>query len=99
MTDKTATLGIEGTNHQFMLLDGTVGPEVIDIRKMYGESGMFTYDPGFTSTGSCGSKITYIDGDEGVLLYRGYNIAELAEQSDFMECCYLLMNGELPTKV
>ena len=59
---------------------------------------MFTYDPGFTSTGSCGSKITYIDGDEGVLLYRGYNIAELAEQSDFMECCYLLMNGELPNK-
>ena len=59
---------------------------------------MFTYDPGFTSTGSCASKITYIDGDEGVLLYRGYNIAELAEQSDFMECCYLLMNGELPSK-
>ena len=59
---------------------------------------MFTYDPGFTSTGSCGSKITYIDGDEGVLLYRGYNIAELAEQSDFMECCYLLMKGELPNK-
>ena len=65
---------------------------------MYGESGMFTYDPGFTSTGSCGPKITYIDGDEGVLLYRRYDIAELAEQSDFMECCYLLMNGELPTK-
>ena len=59
---------------------------------------MFTYDPGFTSTGSCGSKITYIDGDQGVLLYRGYNIAELAEQSDHMEVCYLLMKGELPTK-
>ncbi|MGQ3030127.1 MAG: citrate synthase, partial [Ferrovibrionaceae bacterium] len=77
---------------------GTVGPAVIDIRKLYAETGHFTYDPGFTSTASCESKITYIDGDEGVLLYRGYDIAELAEQSDFMEVCYLLLNGELPNR-
>ena len=96
----TATLtdNETGKTYEFPIIHGTVGPRLVDIRKLYGESGMFTYDPGFTSTGSCASKITYIDGDEGVLLYRGYNIAELAEQSDFMECCYLLMNGELPTK-
>ena len=63
MTDKTATLGVEGTNHQFMLLDGSVGPEVIDIRKLYAETGAFTYDPGFTSTASTESNITFIDGD------------------------------------
>jgi citrate synthase len=80
------------------ILPGTVGPEVIDIRKLYGETGMFTYDPGFTSTAACESKITYIDGDEGVLLHRGYPIEELAEKSDFMEVCYLLLNGELPDK-
>src|SRR5579864_2856942 len=95
---KTATLTVGNNTYDFPILSGTVGPDVIDIAKLYGEAGMFTYDPGFTSTGSCGSKITYIDGDEGILLYRGYNIAELAEQSDFMECCYLLMNGELPSK-
>src|SRR5947209_19507200 len=98
MTDKTATLGVEGTNHQFMLLDGTVGPEVIDIRKLYGETGLFTYDPGFTSTASCESAITYIDGEKGVLLHRGYPIDQLAEQSTFMEVCYLLLHGELPKK-
>src|SRR5216110_4085947 len=97
MTDKTATLGVEGTNHQFMLLEGTVGPEVIDISKLYGEAGLFTYDPGFTSTASCESKITYIDGDEGILLYRGYPIEQLAEHGDFLETCYLLLYGELPT--
>ena len=96
--NKTAILETDGTNHAYPVLEGSVGPEVVDIRKFYGETGMFTYDPGFTSTGSCGSKITYIDGDAGVLLYRGYNIAELAEQSDHMEVCYLLMKGELPTK-
>ena len=79
------------------LMEGSVGPKVIDIRKLYAETGHFTYDPGFTSTASCESKITYIDGDEGVLLYRGYSIDELAEQSDFPEVCYLLLNGELPT--
>lgn len=78
------------------LLDGSVGPSVIDIRKLYAETGHFTYDPGFTSTASTESKITYIDGDEGVLLYRGYDIADLAEKSTFLETCYLLLNGELP---
>src|SRR5438309_11576923 len=98
MTDKTATLGVEGTNHQFMLLEGSVGPEVIDIRKLYGETGMFTYDPGFTSTASCESAITYIDGEKGVLLHRGYPIDQLAEKSSFMEVAYLLLHGELPNK-
>lgn len=86
-TGKTITLPV---------LDGTVGPSVIDIRKLYAESGYFTYDPGFTSTASTESKITYIDGDKGVLLYRGYDIAELAEHSTFLETCYLLLHGELP---
>ncbi|MCC6469312.1 MAG: citrate (Si)-synthase [Alphaproteobacteria bacterium] len=78
------------------VMDGSVGPKVIDIRKLYAETGYFTYDPGFTSTGSCQSAITYIDGDEGVLLHRGYAIEDLAEHSDFMEVCYLLLHGELP---
>src|SRR5204862_4650237 len=100
MAKSSATLtdNETGKSYEMPIIHGTIGPRLVDIRKMYGASGMFTDDPGFTSTGSCGSKITYIDGDEGVLLYRGYNIAELAEQSDFMECCYLLMNGELPSK-
>ena len=76
---------------------GTVGPEVVDISKLYAETGVFTYDPGFTSTASCESKITYIDGDAGVLLYRGYPIEQLAEHGDFLETCYLLLYGELPT--
>ena len=80
------------------LLPGTLGPKVIDVRKLYAETGMFTYDPGYTSTGSCESKITFIDGDEGVLLHRGYPIEELAERSDFMEVCYLLLYGELPSE-
>jgi citrate synthase len=71
MTDKTATLGIEGTNHRFPVLEGSVGPEVIDIRKLYAETAVFTYDPGFTSTASCESAITYIDGEKGILLHRG----------------------------
>src|SRR5471030_770406 len=75
---------------------GTVGPEVIDIRTLYGKTGMFTYDPGFLSTASCNSNITYIDGDQGVLLYRGYPIEQLAQHCDFLEVCYLLLNGELP---
>ncbi|MGQ3099276.1 MAG: citrate synthase [Brevundimonas aurantiaca] len=93
MTDKAS-----GKTIELPVQEGTVGPAVIDIRKLYAETGHFTYDPGFTSTASCESKITYIDGDEGVLLYRGYDIAELAEQSDFMEVCYLLLNGELPNR-
>lgn len=80
------------------LMEGTMGPQVIDIRKLYADYGYFTYDPGFTSTASCESKITYIDGDEGVLLHRGYDIRELARKSDYLEVCYLLLNGELPTK-
>jgi citrate synthase len=78
------------------LLGGSVGPKVIDIRKLYAETGHFTYDPGFTSTGSCESKLTYIDGDEGVLMHRGYAIEDLAENADFMEACFLLLKGELP---
>ncbi len=76
---------------------GTIGPAVADIAKLYGQTGMFTYDPGFSSTASCESKITFIDGDEGVLLYRGYPIEQLAEHGDFLETCYLLLYGELPT--
>ena len=79
------------------LLNGTLGPKVIDIRKLYSLTGLFTYDPGYTSTGSCESKITFIDGDEGILIHRGYPIEDLAEHSDFMEVCYLLLYGELPT--
>lgn len=75
---------------------GSVGPDVIDIRKLYGQTGKFTYDPGFMSTASCNSKITFIDGDKGELLYRGYQIQDLAENCDFLETCYLLLNGELP---
>src|SRR5438045_9700652 len=98
MSDKTATLGVEGTNHQFMLLEASVGPEVRDSRDLYGETGLFTYDPGCTSTASCESAITYIDGEKGILLHRGYPIDQLAEQSTFMEVAYLLLHGELPKK-
>jgi citrate synthase len=98
MADNKASLTIGDKASQYGILDGTVGPQVIDIRKLYAETGMFTYDPGFTSTASCESGLTYIDGDEGVLLHRGYPIGQLAEQSSFMEVCYLLLNGELPSK-
>jgi citrate synthase len=89
------TLGDKETS--FPIFEGTIGPAVIDIGKFYAETGMFTYDPGYTSTGSCESKITYIDGDEGILLYRGYPIEQLAEHGDFLETCYLLLYGDLPT--
>jgi citrate synthase len=79
------------------VLAGTVGPEVLDIRALYGQAGMFTYDPGFMSTAACKSAITYIDGDNGILLYRGYPIEQLAERCDFLEVCHLLLKGELPT--
>ena len=95
---KSAQLTIGEKNYAFPMYEGTVGPDVIDISKLYGQAGVFTYDPGFTSTGSCKSKITYIDGDEGILLYRGYPIEQLAENGDFLETCYLLLYGELPTK-
>jgi len=86
-----------GKKYELPVIPGSTGPKVIDVRRLYGDTGYFTYDPGFTSTGSCESAITYIDGDEGVLLYRGYRIQDLAEHSDHMETSYLLMNGELPT--
>ncbi len=82
----------------YNVVKGSVGPDVIDIRKLYAQTGDFTFDPGFTSTASCESAITYIDGDEGVLLHRGYPIGQLAEHSSFMEVAYLLLNGELPDK-
>src|SRR5712672_2527921 len=88
----------EGKSVEFPILEGTIGPEVIDIRSLYGKTGMFTYDPGYLSTASCSSKITYIDGDQGVLLYRGYAIEDLATRCNFLEVCYLLLNGELPTR-
>jgi citrate synthase len=99
MADKKATLNLpDGTNLEFPVMSGTIGPDVIDIRTLYGKSGMFTYDPGFLSTASCNSTITYIDGDAGVLLYRGYPIEQLAQHCDFLEVCYLLLNGELPNQ-
>ena len=93
-----AKLNAGGKDFVYPLLSGSIGPDVIDIRKLYGDSGMFTFDPGFTSTAACESAITYIDGEEGVLLHRGYPIGQLAESSSFMEVCYLLLNGELPGK-
>ncbi len=94
----TLTDNASGRTIDLPVLGGSVGPNVVDIRKLYGETGHFTFDPGFVSTASCESAITYIDGDEGVLLYRGYAIDELAENSDFLEVCYLLLDGELPTQ-
>ncbi|MCA1660790.1 MAG: citrate synthase [Novosphingobium sp.] len=91
-------LNAGGKEVPLQVRSGSVGPDVIDIRKLYADTGMFTYDPGFTSTASCDSALTYIDGDEGVLLHRGYPIGELAEHSSFMEVSYLLLNGELPAK-
>ncbi|RVT92436.1 citrate synthase [Sphingomonas crocodyli] len=94
----TAKLEMGGKPSDYPVVSGTIGPDVIDIRKLYAATGAFTFDPGFTSTASCESAITYIDGDEGVLLHRGYPIEQLAEQSSFMEVSYLLLNGELPSK-
>ena len=97
MADK-ATLGIGDKSYDYGLLSGTCGPDVVDIRKLYGQAEIFTYDPGFTSTASCQSRITYIDGDRGILLHRGYPIDQLANNSTFMEVAYLLLNGELPDR-
>jgi citrate synthase len=94
---KQATLAVGDKSVNLPVYSGTVGPDVIDISKLYAQTGMFTYDPGFTSTASCQSKITYIDGDAGILQYRGYPIEQLAENGDFLETCYLLLYGELPT--
>jgi len=93
---KNATLSIEGKTYDLPVLSPSIGPDVVDIRKLYGQAGVFTYDPGFTSTAACDSAITYIDGDLGELLYRGYPIEQLAEKSHFLEVCYLLLYGELP---
>jgi citrate synthase len=97
--NKIATLtDPDGKTIQLPIIEGTIGPSVIDVRKLYNDTGHFTYDPGYTSTGSCESKITYIDGDQGILLHRGYAIEELADKGDFLEVAYLILNGELPTK-
>ncbi|MEL6198419.1 MAG: citrate synthase, partial [Pseudomonadota bacterium] len=94
---RTATITFDGKSVDVPVYDAVHGPSVLDIRRLYAELGVFTYDPGFTSTGSCESTITYIDGDKGELLYRGYPIDQLAEKSHFLEVCYLLLYGELPT--
>ncbi len=96
MTDTKAKLTIGDKSWEFPIMQGSEGPRVIDISKLYGETDYFTFDPGFMSTASCESKITYIDGDKGILRYRGYDIADLAEHSNFLEVSYLLLNGELP---
>jgi len=98
MSEKLATLSFSDgrPSVDFPVLSGTIGPDVVDVRSLYAKTGLFTYDPGFMSTASCRSTITYIDGDEGVLLYRGYPIEQLAEHSDFLEVAYLILNGELP---
>ncbi|MDO7556995.1 MAG: citrate synthase [Loktanella sp.] len=93
---KTATLTIDGQSYELPILSPTAGPDVIDIRKLYAQAGVFTYDPGFTSTAACDSTITFIDGDKGELLHRGYPIDQLAEQSHYLEVCYALLYGELP---
>jgi len=98
--NKNAKLSLpNGKNYEFPIHSGTLGPDVIEIKNLYKDTDNFTYDPGYTSTGSCKSKITFIDGDKGVLLHRGYKIDELAENCDFLEVAYLLLNGELPNKI
>ncbi|SEM93389.1 citrate synthase [Gemmobacter aquatilis] len=96
---RTAKLTIDDKVIDLPIYSGTIGPDVLDIRKLYAQSDMFTYDPGFTSTAACDSAITYIDGDKGELLHRGYPIDQLAEKSHYLEVCYLLLYGELPTLV
>ncbi len=98
--NRSVTVTLDGSNKstRLPLIAGTIGPDVFDIRKMYADLGVFTYDPGYGATASCDSKITYIDGDEGILMYRGYPIEQLAEKSNFLEVCYLLLNGELPNE-
>ncbi len=97
-SNKAAKLSLNGSEPDLPVRSGTLGPDVIDVARLYRETGCFTYDPGFTSTANCSSRITYIDGDEGVLLYRGYPIDDLASKSNFLEVCYLLLNGELPSQ-
>jgi citrate synthase len=99
-TQQKATLSFpDGTpSVELPIYKGTIGPDVVDIRKLYGATGKFTFDPGFMSTAACESKITYIDGDKGELLYRGYPIEQLAVNCDYLETCYLLLNGDLPNE-
>ncbi|KQT60321.1 MULTISPECIES: citrate synthase [unclassified Aureimonas] len=97
MTKRAASIAVGEKNASLEMRSGTMGPDVVDVTALYKDTGVFTYDPGFSSTASCESKITYIDGDEGVLLHRGYPIDQLAEQGDFLETCYLLLYGELPS--
>jgi len=99
MTDQKATLTVDGLDDSIALpvYSGSLGPDVVDVRGLTAK-GYFTYDPGFVSTASCESKITFIDGGNGVLLHRGYPIDQLAEKSDYLETCYLLLHGELPNK-
>ena len=94
----TATLTLHNKQYELPVFSGTTGPDVIDISKLYAQSGAFTYDPGFTSTASCKSDITFIDGERGILLYRGYPIDQLAEHGNFLETCHILLYGDLPTK-
>jgi len=96
-TNKTAALTLDGADHELPVLSPSAGPDVVDIRKLYGGAGVFTYDPGFTSTAACKSTITFIDGDKGELLHRGYPIDQLASKSHYLEVCYLLLYGDLPT--
>jgi citrate synthase len=97
---QTVTLTVDGTNRSTSLpvLSGTIGPAVVDIRKLYADLGVFTYDPGYGGTAACESKITYIDGDQGILLHRGYPIEQLAEKCTFLEVAHLLLYGELPNR-
>lgn len=97
MSEHSAKLTLGDQTFEFPVLSGTVGPDVIDIRSLYSQTGLFTYDPGFTSTAACDSAITFIDGDKGELLYRGYPIEQLADKSSYLEVCYLLLYGELPS--
>ena len=94
--NKSATLTVGNKNYDFPIRSGSIGPDVVDISSLYNKAGIFTYDPGFMSTASCESKITYIDGEAGILRYRGYPIDQVAE-GDFLDTCYLLLEGDLPT--
>ncbi|GGD89339.1 citrate synthase [Aureimonas endophytica] len=98
MSNIPATIAVDGKTAELKTMSGTIGPDVVDVTSLYKNTGVFTYDPGFSSTASCESKITYIDGDEGILLHRGYPIEQLAEKGDFLETCYLLLYGELPSE-
>ena len=94
--ERAATLNIEGQSYEFPIIEGTTGPDAIDMRSLYKQSGMFSHDPGFLSTSSCRSEITFIDGEKGILRHRGYDIADLAEHCNYLEVVHLLLNGDLP---